>query len=349
MKKQLYFILIALSFVLVLNRCTSDFRLTAPYKEVVLVYGLLSQNETVHYIRIHKAFLDENTSALVLAANPDSIYYPDILDVSITESGSNQVYQLQRVDGDTLNPPIVKDSGTFAQHPNILYRFYASLQDDKTYTLKIRNTVTGKEVSASTNLVQDFNILRPFHDLALNWVGPTSFQAIWNLPVNGRVHDLSVRLKYHIANKSAPLINIKDTFVDIPIFQGKNFDQSKPKVEIPGDLFYQGIRFRMAPNQQIYRYADSLEFTFTVGSMEFSNFIEFNKGQTGITANQIGGNYTNINGGYGIFAARYSKTVRNIPLSIQSEDTLGCGHITGDLNFAPYKDFTKHPNYPLCD
>ena len=349
MKKEIIVILLVLVSFIGLNRCTTDFQLTAPYKEVMLVYGLLNQRDQVHYIRIHKAFLDENTSALLLANNPDSIYYPDILDITVTESNTNQVYQLQRVDGDTLNPPIVKDSGTFAQHPNILYRFSALLKDDKEYTLNIRNTETGKELSATTNLVQDFNILRPFHDLALNWVGPTSFQAIWNLPVNGKVHDLSIRLKYHIANRSAPFVNIKDTFVDIPIFQGKNFDMAQSKFEIPGDLFYQGIRYRMEPDPQIYRYADSLEFTFTVGSIEFSNFIEFNKGQTGITANQIGGNYTNINGGYGIFASRFSKTVRNIPLSIQSQDTLGCGHITCDLGFAPYKDFTKHPNYPLCD
>ncbi len=347
MKKLSYIPLVI--FWLWAAACSTDFRLTASFKEITVVYGLLSQNETVHYIRIHRAFLDEKTSALVIAQNPDSIYYPDILDVTVTELKSGKVYLLERVDGDTVNPPIAKDTGTFASHPNILYRFKAPLDDASDYKLTIVNTKTGKVLTATTGLVQDFTVLRPFPNFAVNWVGPTDFTAIWNLAGNSRIYDLTIRLQYHIASVSAPLITLKDTFVDIPIFHSKNFTEPQPRYEIPGDVFFQGVQFRLDPDPSIVRYADSLQFIFTVGTVQLSDFINYNKAQTGLVQNEISGTYTNIIGGYGIFAARFTKTVHNVPMNNQSIDSLGCGTITGDLGFAPSQDLVHHPNWPFCD
>ena len=78
MKKLL--LLLALPALLV--SCSTDFDTTADYKEVMVVYGLLNQYDSVQYIKVNKAFLGDG-NALIMAENSDSINYGDILDVTL--------------------------------------------------------------------------------------------------------------------------------------------------------------------------------------------------------------------------------------------------------------------------
>lgn len=63
---------------LALGACSTDINVNAPWKEETIVTGLIDPNDTVHYLRIHKAFLDPNRNALVVAQIRDSLYH-DVL------------------------------------------------------------------------------------------------------------------------------------------------------------------------------------------------------------------------------------------------------------------------------
>src|SRR5688500_1282174 len=123
------------------NSCKQDFDITAEYKEMPVVYGLLNWQENTHYIRIQKGYLIEGDASLA-AGIPDSIYYPDILTVKLKTLPNGATYSLNRVDGNNMGLP--KDSGIFATTPNILYTFNGNLDPTKTYRLEITNNETGK-------------------------------------------------------------------------------------------------------------------------------------------------------------------------------------------------------------
>jgi hypothetical protein len=137
--KYFYFIIV---LVLVLSSCIKDVDITAPGQETTIVYGMLDIKNTKHFLRIQKAFLDKNQSALVMAKETDSIYYPNILDVKITDLANGNTYTLNRFYGDTAG--ILKDTGIFSSSPNILYTFDASLNKDHRYILKVRQTMKQK-------------------------------------------------------------------------------------------------------------------------------------------------------------------------------------------------------------
>ncbi|MCC7244082.1 MAG: hypothetical protein IT269_00265, partial [Saprospiraceae bacterium] len=59
MQKLLFLPLLAL----LVASCSNDFDVAAPWKEIPVVYGLLSPQDTAHYIRIEKAFLDASEGA----------------------------------------------------------------------------------------------------------------------------------------------------------------------------------------------------------------------------------------------------------------------------------------------
>ncbi|MFM7699297.1 MAG: hypothetical protein ACKO7V_00730, partial [Bacteroidota bacterium] len=61
--------------LLALGACSTDIDVNAPWKEETIVTGLIDPNDAVHYLRIHKAFLDPNRNALVVAQIRDSLYH----------------------------------------------------------------------------------------------------------------------------------------------------------------------------------------------------------------------------------------------------------------------------------
>ncbi|RLD21936.1 MAG: hypothetical protein DRI69_02750, partial [Bacteroidetes bacterium] len=157
--KKLTFLLL-LSGVL-LSGCQNDLNVTAPWKDIPIVYGILSPLDTTHYIRIEKAFLDPEISALEIARIPDSLYYKN-LDASIFDISSGTRFQLLEVDG--AEEGLIRDEGVFAEMPNILYKVDADdlkLVPTNSYRLEINRSETLPLVTAEIEIVSRVTIVRP--------------------------------------------------------------------------------------------------------------------------------------------------------------------------------------------
>jgi len=61
--------------------CSTDVDINAPWKDITVVYGLLNQNDNIHYIKVNKAFLGD-ASAYEMAAISDSVNYQDIIEAA---------------------------------------------------------------------------------------------------------------------------------------------------------------------------------------------------------------------------------------------------------------------------
>ena len=98
--------------------CSTDVDINAPWKDITVVYGLLNQNDNIHYIKVNKAFLGD-ASAYEMAAISDSVNYQDII---------VNLYKIKTSNGDfdTIQTFIFqdtvlqKDSGIFATDNNII-------------------------------------------------------------------------------------------------------------------------------------------------------------------------------------------------------------------------------------
>ena len=69
------------------SACDNEIDLVAEWKSIPVVYGLINVQDTAHYLRIEKAFLDPSVGAPTLAQIPDSLYYDNIL-VQIERTGA---------------------------------------------------------------------------------------------------------------------------------------------------------------------------------------------------------------------------------------------------------------------
>jgi hypothetical protein len=122
--KSFFFGALALfSLAIVTNGCKDDFDPSGNFEEIPIVYGLLNQQDTAHYIRIERAFLEKATSALTLARDTNSLYFKN-LNVTLEQLDNRGqtvlTFPLSRVNGTLEGYP--RESGIFNSNPNILYK-----------------------------------------------------------------------------------------------------------------------------------------------------------------------------------------------------------------------------------
>ena len=83
-----YFSLLAL-FVFGLSACEDDIKLDGDFVETAVVYGLLDQADSLHFIKITRAFIGPG-SALDNALIPDSSYF-DQVEATVAEVVNGQI------------------------------------------------------------------------------------------------------------------------------------------------------------------------------------------------------------------------------------------------------------------
>ena len=335
--------------LLLITSCKDDLDVTADYKEVPVVYGLLNPQETTHYIRIQKGFLTEG-NALLASGIADSIYYPDVLTVKLIPyyngSQSGSPITLNRVDGDALGLP--KQTGIFANTPNILYRATGNLDPNKRYKLEVTNSSNGfifgtkkTENLEGITLVKDFGIIVPSKGAKLNIQNNSPAKAIWNTAENAGVYDLSIRFNYLEFNQADNSLRA-DTFVDIFLY--KSYMQSYAAgqniiAEVSADLLLNSLASKLETRNDIYREFNvnkGMVFTFSVGGTELANYIASQQAQSGLSSNEALPPYSNIipsGQSVGILSSRYIKQVDSVLLSNNGLDSLSCNPISSGLRF----------------
>jgi hypothetical protein len=112
--------------ILILTSCSEDVNLNGDFKETAVVYGILDHADSIHYVKITRAFIGPG-NALEIAKIPDSNYF-DQVDVTVAEY----------VGGSLTRTWILRD--TIVQNKDIDGAFYAPEQ--KVYYFQTLPTVT---------------------------------------------------------------------------------------------------------------------------------------------------------------------------------------------------------------
>lgn len=334
--------ILLLGFLALFPACETDFEINAPWKDITIVYGLLNQQDTVHYIKINKAFLGD-TNALVMALIPDSSQY-DTSEIKVTIQ--------QTKDGDsvttyTLYPIFItnKEEGVFYNTPQIVYQFTEpNLDEDSDYKLTITNKKTGKIVTATTPIIDEgvwcFNtecIPSAFPGMKIGFYNTVnnSYQSLvvkWKSVEDGRRYQLTIRFKYDEKNTDTGVITPKS--VDWIFSADSRVDYLKGNISISRDVngeeFYKFLASRIPDNDtpipppsNVERFNVTLDFIIDVAGEEFNTYMEVNEPSTGIVQEKP--EYSNIKNDktgedeIGIFSCRYYEIRGNKELSFDSE------------------------------
>lgn len=317
-----------------LSSCSNDFDVTAPFKDIPIVYALLSKSDTAHYIRIEKAFLDPKTNAYQLAKVADSLYYPNT-EVSLIDIASGDEFKLVKVDGNFEGYP--REDGVFATSPNYLYKIKANainLKAGAVYKLLIKPNFSDLvEATATTTILKNFTISSPAANASLkldNYF--KNIRVEWDDDKNAYLYNVSATYYYQETEPGGVVFQDKQK-VQIIVKDLPRNPSALPDYDFAiGDL-YKFLGGVLVVDPTIRRKFQSISIRVVAGGKEFNDIRLINVANSGLTGAQALPTYSNIKNGLGIFSSRSTAQVDNITFHPVSLDSLRNGIYTKLLGF----------------
>jgi len=319
-------------FILILSfiSCNNELNVIEEFKDIPVVYGVISATESVQYIRLERGFIDANTSALELAKDPNQLYYPDA-QVSLVLKETGEEFPLEMIDGEDEGYP--REDGVFAQSPNYLYKINSAdmtIIEGQDYELKIdRGGDDLPIVTASTKMVAKSRLISPNPSttsaIDFNYVQFNTFS--WLGGDGAATYDFYIRFNYRervgsngpFDDKSVTWLVIKNTELD--------------EYETAGRNFYSFLSGAIPQDQNYERRFSDIDVVLESGGQEILELNRINSANLGITSSQDVPSYSNLSEGRGIFSSKYKDEITGISLSPRSLDSLANGIITGELGF----------------
>ena len=333
MRKYFYFTIGLLLISFTFNSCKEDVELVGEFKETAVIYGLLDQSESTHFIKINRAFIGPG-NALEIAQIPDSSYFSSV-NATITEFLNNTKTGKSWILKDTIINT-KETNGAFYAPTEKLYYFDDSslggLNPNAIYKLEIIiYKGTNKEfiVTGETGLVNGITSGQSSQNAAFDFVNSSDGKLkATNVSIsntgNASVINASIKIEFDEYQNSTivnPVSFIWNT--------GESEVQSNStfSTSIHGQMFYDLIKTNTTSNTIITkRKLKSMSTILTGGSEEFNNYINTNKPSNSLA--QTKPNYTNLkisNDNYviGIFSSRQTVTiVKPFSIALQNSSCL---------------------------
>jgi len=312
--------------------CNKDLNVNADWTDITVVYGLLDQNDSTHYIKITKAFLGPG-DAMQFAQIPDSSNYPDKLDVRIEEWEGAVLRNEFLLDTITIHD---KEPGdTIFYYPDqLVYVTHAMLNENYQYKLKIKNKQTGKEITSETSLIHDFSVEKPYAFLPVNFIPGEKNELKWISATGGKRYQITVRFHYAEILKSdtsKKAFKYVDWIIYKNIISNNSDGGQSMNYYYSADGFYGTLGVKIPINPNLTRIAKSVDFIFSVASEDLNTYMEVTEPSYGIIQERP--TFTNIVNGIGIFTARSEVYIDSLGIRPETKNQLKVNTYTKDLGF----------------
>lgn len=355
--KHVYTLILSAFFIVFLNGCANDLDVAATYKDIPVLYGKLSANDSIQYIRIQKGFLSNNTDANVMAKYRDSIYYPEnSLLVVLTNANGSFKDTLKRLNGNDYG--IFKDTGIFYSDQNILYRATKKLSPLNTYKITCTNLINKNQFSATTNTIGDFEISSPNTIPPITFTPTISFSKDstgvyqnFNMSLIKRTSGdnddwsqytfgVDIVLKYdewYVNNPS--VVTTKSVVWKAFPLQKVNVYGKLSEIKINGGTFFSAFSGLKKDPNIIRRLNPNAVVKVKVINKEYTQFVDTRNVQSNsISSDEAIPIYTNVVNGIGLL---YGETNKEYPIFVLSSllyNYIACDKSTLDYNFLNAQD-----------
>ena len=309
MKRILFSLFLLTIFGSFFYSCSTEVDLYADYKDITVVYGLLDSGKDTNYVKINKAFLGPG-NAFEIALIDDSCNYPNKLDAKIIEyraSAASSNYQQSRVlplDTITVHN---KNLGIFYAPDQLVYYTKEKLNcNDSRFKYKYELQIDRGDtiLNAVTDMVGGNGFVIALSQLdfmaengTLSWA-PCPNAAIYELVVT--FHFVEVGPNHDSIHR-----HMDWSFGTYPE-TSLTFEQNVYSIKYKASSFYPILASYLGAdtlkNVERLVFEPSLTLSIAAGGEELYNFIAVNSPSSSIVQNVP--EYTNVNGGYGVFSSR---------------------------------------------
>jgi hypothetical protein len=372
MKKTLLFVQL-FSIFLLINSCSEEILPSTDGKETAVVFATLNQKDTIHFVKITKAFYGGGNS-LEIAKIPDSSYFNKV-DATIKEY----------ISGTLTRTFILKD--TIVSNKNQNGAFYAPEQKLYYFKTKPSDPLINSFTNNSNSAIYKFEAI--INDSELVVKGETSLvggitisQPTPNSQSNFAFFDVSkngyanTNISFNTGN--AKRIEVKLT-VEFEEFSGNNLLYTKSfdwnlatidadnikaftneSVSASGQTFYTLIAQNATKDNAIdKRILKGIRVQINGASNDFQKYLIVNQPSSSLAQNKPSYSNLSVSNGHrviGIFASRFYESIYKPKVTLFAGVALGClnnpsmkelcqGQITGTLRFCSDNAADQNQSY----
>jgi hypothetical protein len=340
--KKIFLFIVVIASAIIYPSCSNDIDLTSEWKDIPIVYGLISRSDSANYIRVEKAFIDNDISALELAQNPDSLYYDNIsVQLRSLNPNSPVTYNLVRVDGNLKG--FVREEGVFANDPNYLFELVLpageKLVGAQEYELVLNRGDNTELVTATAMMVADVEIrdpaTNPVTANAVNWE-QSGLRVGWRGSNGAQIFDVTLFLHIEEKDQSNPANDrmvtlewkIEENLPAVYVNSQVRMETRLNKIDL-----FQYLSNRLETNPTVARKFLSFDVLVTGGGEALNDYISAGNANTGITSTQVIPTYSNLSEGFGIFSSKNSEFHEGYVVTGSTIDSIQNNSLTQDLNF----------------
>lgn len=318
MKKTQIFLFCSLLFG-VLVSCNTNVNLYADYKDVPVIYGLIDVTQDTNYVKIIRAFSgsdDNPIDATEVALIADSSNYPGKLDAKIyryskTSSSFSEYILEDVVTLDTMTIHDKEDGLFYAPDQKVYFAvsdqsnqsraFFKTNTNGKSYKYRLVVKKGNDTITSETDLVGGERFAITNNRVVFSSKPSEKTQDLFFKPAeNAIMYD--VKMEFNYTEKHGSKIT------DQKVSWTYGNDQVEFKDGVYVVKYFENTLFNMLSNKigadtiGVERYFGDFIISVAACGSELYNFIQINSSGGGLS--QSVPDYTNINGGYGVFSSR---------------------------------------------
>ena len=306
MKRILFLILVAVLFA----SCEVEFSPNDSWREIPVVYCILDQDEDTTFVRLQRCFLAEGDQRAYFT-NRDSLYYSQgAVKVQMEEwktdgSAPSKVYDFDYMEAG-------KDDGDFYSDNAPLYvcRTAGQLDSSCLYRLRVVRNATGETIATGeTRLVSgQQGLIHPNNAQSFQFSGNTKDCLIeWSLMEQARQYQPIVRFHYRdfVVHYDHTPVDTTITYhhIDIPGNNVKSsMNESSLSTRMDMNYFLSTVRNNIKDVTVPKNIIDTVDIFIVSCTEPLAAYLYANHPAGGISQEPF--EYTNIDGGLGVFAAR---------------------------------------------
>lgn len=332
----MYRILFALVLLTLTAACRDDFELTAPYADIPVAFAYLDPGQEENFVRVQKAFFGVNGNAELAAQSADSLYYDENEATVSIAINNGDPFVLEQVNGADFG--LVRDTGEFAQGPNLLYRLPPELNLVGGRTANLTISRPGEtDATASTTILSPLEIRGPSSEVGIVIENYRNLTNIRWVVGQGRPQIYDIRMFIYVREFDANDLDNSEIrrleFVIATDYEPEDNSNSSVSFPLENERFWRFLGNALEADEDIIRQFQTVDIQVTGVGEEISESINLAEANGGITSAQPLPIYTNLSGGLGIFTSRVVDLSVDLTLDARNNDTLRNGIYTGDLNF----------------
>lgn len=343
--------------VITLAGCSNDLDINADYEDRTIVYGLLNQRDSIHLVKVNKAFLGEG-DAFDMALVRDSSEYGDE-DITLAEvhrlDGNGNVVETFALHDTTVTN---REPGVFYSPAQKLYYFSTPyvdlvannrvfLHQDAKYRLYMK--VKGKEISAITPIANDFTISNNDGNTGTSAgarVGLvdtqgqyTDYEFNWTGRADDKRFTVAFSFRFDEVRGNDTLHREYGQSMGTRVVLNSNGGEELA-LRLNGQAFFSGLSafIQSDPNwaSATKRIFQGMDFHVSVANDDFHTYLTLTEPVTGIIEDRPA--YSNVTNAVGIWGSRYNKSVIGKRLSTNTLEELKSGQYTGAFLFCSALD-----------